>query len=64
MKRVYSQVTVAQGEQGFSVLLDQKALRSPGRRQLCLPTEAMARAIALEWDSQGDQIDPAGLTAR
>ena len=46
-----------QGE-GWEVVLDGRPLRTPGKLPLILPTEALARAIAAEWDAQTDVIDP------
>ena len=49
-----------QGE-GWEVVLDDKPLRTPGKQPLILPTRALARAIADEWDAQADVIDPHGM---
>lgn len=43
---------------GWEVVLDERPLRTPGKLPLILPTEALARAIAQEWDAQTDVIDP------
>lgn len=43
---------------GWEVVLDDRPLRTPGKQPLILPTEALARALAAEWDSQGDLVDP------
>ena len=43
---------------GWEVVLDDRPLRTPGKLPLILPTEALARAIAAEWDAQTDIIDP------
>jgi chaperone required for assembly of F1-ATPase len=56
MKRFYKQVSVAPGVGGFCVLLDGKPVKTPARNQLVLPTEALALAIAAEWQSQGEAI--------
>ena len=56
MKRFYKTVSVAPAEGGFAVLLDGKRVQTPARAKLVLPTEAMARAIAAEWDSQGEDV--------
>jgi len=57
-RRFYKAATVAPAEGGWGVLLDGKALRSPAKRPFVLPTEALAAAIAEEWQAQGDKIDP------
>lgn len=62
IKRVYQHVDTTAREGGFVVVLDgSKALRSPGGNTLTLPTDAMAAAIAKEWEGQGDEIDPESL---
>ena len=61
IKRVYSRTDVRCEKEGYLVLLDDKAVRSPGRRELLLPTEPFAHAIASEWDAQGEEIDMTAL---
>ena len=56
-KRFYQKVTAASVAGGFEVMLDNKSLLSPGKRALVLPGEALAQAIAVEWESQGQDID-------
>ena len=58
MKRFYQTVAVTEGSEGFGVALDGKALRSPAKHALTLPTRALAEAIAAEWQSQGEAIKP------
>src|ERR1044072_2612021 len=55
-KRFYNQATA--GENG-TILLDHKPVNTPGRRALQAPTSSLAGAIAAEWNSQLDVIDPA-----
>ncbi|WP_343563229.1 ATP12 family protein [Kiloniella sp. b19] len=61
MKRFYKQVSVGAVEEkdrdGWQVLLDGRVLKTPAQRSLVLPTEALARELAAEWDAQKDQID-------
>jgi chaperone required for assembly of F1-ATPase len=40
------------------VTLDGKPVRTPGRRPLALPTDALAEAVAAEWRAVGETIDP------
>jgi chaperone required for assembly of F1-ATPase len=56
MKRFYKDVSVGQLEDGFSVLLDGRPVRTPGRNMLVLPTEKLAEAIAQEWRAQGEEV--------
>jgi chaperone required for assembly of F1-ATPase len=58
MKRFYRAVTVAPVEGGWGIQLDGKALRTPAKRPLILPNEALAAAIAGEWDAQTEAIRP------
>lgn len=60
-KRFYKTVDVTEAPDGFSVLLDQRAVRSPGGAALLLPTRPLADAVAAEWDGQGDEISPASM---
>ncbi|MDO5613604.1 MAG: ATP12 family protein [Paracoccus sp. (in: a-proteobacteria)] len=48
----------AEDAQGWEVALDGKPLRTPGKLPLILPTQALAQAIADEWDAQDDIIRP------
>lgn len=60
-KRFYQTVTVAPAVDGFVVQLDNQSVLSPGKRALALPGEALAQAIAAEWKSQGQDIDPSTM---
>lgn len=55
-------VRLAQGGQ-WQIALDERALRSPGGRDLHLPTEALAGLVAAEWQRQGASLDLASMTA-
>src|SRR5690349_19044107 len=57
-KRFYTHARA--GERG-AVLLDEKPVRTPARRALVAPTRALADAIAEEWNSQNELIDPARM---
>ena len=58
MKRFYKEVSVAPEGTGFALLLDGRSVKTPARAGLVVPNEALAKAMAAEWDSQGDEIDP------
>lgn len=60
-KRFYKDVTVAAGEGGFVVHLDGKAVKTPGKALLVLPTEDAARLVAKEFAAQGDTLDLASM---
>ena len=57
-KRFWSTVSVAAGAEGFSIRLDGRPVRTPAKRTLVLPTQAIARHVAAEWDAQDDHVDP------
>lgn len=56
IKRFYKAVTVLPVDGGFDVALDGRAMKTPGKNALRLPTEAAARMIADEWSAQTDFI--------
>ncbi|KAJ1071725.1 hypothetical protein K5549_002017 [Capra hircus] len=55
-KRFYQNVSISQGEGGFEINLDHRKLRTPQGRLFTVPSEALAIAVATEWDSQQDTI--------
>jgi chaperone required for assembly of F1-ATPase len=57
-KRFYSEVGISEGDGGFQILLDGRPVKTPGRHGLAAPTRTLAQAIADEWRTQGDVIDP------
>jgi chaperone required for assembly of F1-ATPase len=57
-RRFYDKATIATAADGHAVRLDDKPVRTPGRRVLAAPTLALAAAIAAEWQAQRDLIDP------
>ena len=52
---------MVEGEAGFGVALDGRALKTPKRRPLALPSRALAAALAAEWQAQEAEIDPARM---
>jgi chaperone required for assembly of F1-ATPase len=61
MKRFYKEARAAEAEEGFTVTLDGRAVRTPGRALLALPTRALAEAVAGEWAAQGDELRPGAM---
>ena len=57
MTRFYSHATLRAAQGGFEILLDEREVKTPARRPLLLPTEPLARAIAEEWNAQGEKVD-------
>lgn len=60
-KRFYKAVAIEPREEGFAILLDGRPVRTPAKRQLALSVEALAEAVAAEWEGQGERIDPATM---
>ena len=58
MKRFWKDVAVEREDGGWTVRLDRRAVRTPARNGLIVPTEALAEAIAREWQEVGGDIDP------
>lgn len=57
-KRFWKTAAVVQTADGFAVELDGRRVKTPAKAPLDLPTEAMARAVAGEWDAQEEEIKP------
>lgn len=57
-KRFWKVVTVAREEGGHTVLLDARPVRTPAKAPLLLPSRAMAEAVASEWSSVDEKVDP------
>lgn len=57
-KRFYKTASVAERKDGFAIELDGKGIKTPAKKDLVLPTRALADAIAAEWAAQKDRIDP------
>lgn len=64
MKRFYKDVSVADGDGGWRVLLDGRGIKTVGGKPQVLPTRALAEALAEEWADQGAELDPAGFMLR
>ena len=61
MKRFYKQAAVVDSDNGYGIVLDGRAVRTPAHKPLTVPTRALADAIAAEWNAQGDKIDPRAM---
>ena len=60
-KRFWKQAAAMPMDGGFTVLLDQHRLRTPGGLPLLLPGGALADAVAAEWQAQAEKVDPASM---
>jgi len=58
VKRFYKEAAAVAANQGWSIELDGRPIKTPARQPLAVPTRALAEAIAEEWRAQGDSIDP------
>lgn len=58
MKRFYAEATAAPVEAGWQIRLDGRPVKTPARHALIVPNERLGQAIAEEWQSQGDEVDP------
>ncbi|MGK6318154.1 ATP12 family chaperone protein [Sphingomonas sp. DT-204] len=61
MKRFWKDVAVVREGDGFGIALDGRPVRTPGRAPLAVPNEALAEAIAEEWRSVGETIEPSAM---
>ena len=61
MKRFWTEVEVEKVNGDFAVALDGRRLKTPARSDLLVPSAALADAIAREWASCGEIIDPRAM---
>lgn len=60
-KRFYKDVSVAEGEGGFTVALDGKPIRTPSQAIVVFPVRTLADIAAAEWGAQQEFIDPLSM---
>jgi chaperone required for assembly of F1-ATPase len=61
MKRFYQRAEAVQMAGGHGIALDGKPIKTPGKRDLVVPTEALAGAIAEEWSEQQKEVRTATM---
>ena len=61
MKRFWTHATPHQEAGLFTVQLDQRVVKMPSGAQLCVPHQALAKAIAEEWDAAAANFSPNDL---
>ncbi len=61
IKRFWKAAKVLETAAGFTVTLDDRPLRTPAKAALILPSRALAKAVAAEWDAQRDEVDPLNM---
>ncbi|MFW2545232.1 ATP12 family chaperone protein [Primorskyibacter sp. 2E107] len=60
-KRFWQKTEIDTVEGGWTVTLDGRGVKTPAKTPLRVPTEALARAIAAEWQAQEDKVNPATM---
>jgi chaperone required for assembly of F1-ATPase len=61
MKRFYKNAEPVHRAGGHGIALDEKPVKTPGKRDLIVPNEALAAAIAKEWNTQQAEVRPATM---
>jgi chaperone required for assembly of F1-ATPase len=56
IKRFYQRAESAKRAAGYAITLDGKPIRTPGKRDLLVPSRALAAAIAEEWNAQESEV--------
>ncbi len=57
-KRFWKTATVEALDDGYTVKLDGRPVRTPGKSLLAVPTRGLAEAIAAEWNAQQGLLRP------
>ncbi|HWW46693.1 MAG TPA: ATP12 family protein [Xanthobacteraceae bacterium] len=61
-KRFYKEASVGEADGGgYMLLLDGKAVKTPSRKVLVVPTRELADIMAAEWNAQGEALDPMSM---
>ncbi|SHJ78598.1 Chaperone required for the assembly of the F1-ATPase [Shimia gijangensis] len=60
-KRFWKDATVEQNGNQFTIKLDGRGVKTPAKSDLLVPTQAMADAIAAEWQAQEGEIAPLSM---
>jgi chaperone required for assembly of F1-ATPase len=61
VRRFYKEAALRSSGGGYEILLDERPVKTPAKKALLLPSEALARAVAEEWNGQGEKIDPRSM---
>ena len=61
MKRLYKKAEPVHRESTYGIALDGRLVKTPGKRDLTVPTGALAAAIAEEWNAQEGEVRPATM---
>lgn len=60
-RRFYVTAGLKEAEEGFTITLDGRPVRTPARRLLTFPSRALAERAVAEWQAQQEYIDPARM---
>ncbi|CTQ50125.1 ATP12 family chaperone protein [Jannaschia donghaensis] len=60
-KRFWKGASVEALDQGFTVTLDGRPVRTPLKTLIAMPSRALADGVAAEWDAQPEVIDPMSM---
>lgn len=60
-KRFWTAAEATDTGDGHGIALDGRAVRTPAKAPLVVPTRALARAVAAEWDAVEERIDPSAM---
>ncbi|MCR4282747.1 MAG: ATPase [Bauldia sp.] len=60
-RRFYRRAEEGSYEGGFAVFLDGKVARTPARKPLAVSDRRIAKALAAEWEAQGERLDFAAM---
>lgn len=61
MKRFWKEIAVERESEGWTIELDGRGVKTPARAALVVPNERLAEAIAGEWRSVKDDVDPRAM---
>jgi chaperone required for assembly of F1-ATPase len=61
VRRFWKTAAPAALDGGWTVALDDRPVRTPGKAALRLPTEVLAQAVAAEWNAVAETIDPRAM---
>lgn len=57
-RRFWAEALAVEGQGGWGVVLDGRALRTPAKAAMVLPSGALARAVAGEWQAVEGEVRP------
>jgi chaperone required for assembly of F1-ATPase len=61
VKRFWKEVSVEGADDGWTIKLDGRPVKTPARAKLSVPAQGLAEAIADEWRGVGETIDPRAM---